>query len=308
MQGLESNPRSLLPRTRTTRHQFAFGGVAFEVLADKSVLWEVPESYQRHMLDTSQTTVIGDVVCSVRVDRGLSEQVNIGHELSLHEAGAQTRVIAAQLCAQISEIRPGKYAATARVTPGRSGAGAVLLGVASAVLQRLGGLHLHAAGVELEGEAVLYLGPKRGDADAWTAAALTIGPHQPFAYGRVCIAPGPDERMWAFSLPGDDALAGAMLSSRQALPLAGLVRVRRDPAAHGPALELLTGARRALALREAVAIADDDAATEARRMQRVSELSARIPLLELKSALDAPIDALVRAGLHAAKAVEPQAK
>jgi hypothetical protein len=294
MHGLDGNPRSVIPRTRTTRHQFAFGGVAFEVLADKSVHWELPEFYLRHVVDASETAIIADAVCSISVDRALPSVSPSERALSFEHDGAHTQVTASQMHAQLSEIRAGKYAVTARIAPGPGGASAVLLGVASAILQRLGGLNLHAAAIELDGEAILFLGPS--GAGKSTAASLALGA-QLFAYDRVSIAPGPEGRIWAFSMPGGEAIAGAVFSDRRALPLAALARVRHGQPAGEPTLRLLAGAARLFSMREAVEVGDAGDGAEERRLQIVSTICEQVPVFELHTVLGKPIHELLRAGL-----------
>jgi hypothetical protein len=172
------------------------------------------------------------------------------------------------------------------------------LGVTRAVLHRLGGLELLAAAIELDAEAVLFLGS--GHLAGSTAATLTGGADL-FAYERVWVAPGPDDRIWAFSMPEDAPIpADAARSSRRALPVAAMLRVQE-------ALRSLTGLPRIFAVREAVEPADDSDAAREQCLERVSRLNA-VPMLELSAVPGKSVRELLREGLHPSHSTqcEPQ--
>lgn len=164
------------------------------------------------------------------------------------------------------------------------------LGVASAIIQRRGGLNLHAAAIELGGRALLFLGPS--GAGKSTAAALSHAPV--FANDRVNVAPDDAGRFWVFSLPGGTPLPGARCSERRALPLTALMRVRQALRDETPSLRELKGAAGFFAVRAAACNGAIGLTAEDDLLQAIEGLCEHVRVSELHTVLDKPIAALLR--------------
>jgi hypothetical protein len=282
------------PAPRTERHRFVFSGVAFEVLADPRARFQLPEAYREHV-DDGRGCVLAEVICSVSGDARRQTTAPVGEARSLrfHHAGAHTQIVARDMLVEVSEIGRSKYAAAARIAPNSRAAGALAMGVSSAIVQRRGGLNLHAAAIDLDGEAVLFLGPS--GAGKSTAAGLSGA--EVFANDRVCVAPDDIGRFWAFSLPGGEPVPGARRSERRALPLAGCLRVRQAPRTATPSLRTSTGVTALFAIRCAASSPDGGPLVEDELLQSVQRLCEQIPVFELHTVLDKPIAALLRTAL-----------
>jgi hypothetical protein len=301
MHGLDGNPRSVIPRTRTTRHQFAFGGVAFEVLADKGVEWALREGYERHVVPADSTPVVADVICSVSVDRLITQAgEHSTRGFCFREVDGRRGVFSRELRAELSRVAPSRYAATARIIAGGDGLSALLLGLASAIVQAEGGLNVHAAAVELAGQALLFLGPS--GAGKSTAASLCAGANV-FAYDRVSVVCRAG-RLFALSLPGGSAIEGTP-SDHHCLPVAALLRVRRG--LQQPSLQRLDGAAALFAVRESIEVSDTSTLAEEQRLGVATQVCESAPIYEIRTVLGHPLTTFLQDGLSlAAQTPQPQ--
>lgn len=294
MQSVDGSPRSVIPRTRTARRQFVFGGVAFEVLADKTLRWELPADYERHVIEPGSTAVFADVICSVSVERGLPPIAALPCDVPcFRRCQERTEIFSADVRADLSRVAASRYAAAARVTPGTEGLSAMLLGVASAIATVEGGVCLRAAGLEFAGHAVLLLGPNAADV---AAAANASAPAQLFCAQRVNLV-WQTERWIAQSLPGR-ATSSLPASSQLSLPLAAVVRVM--PGAKTPKLTPIDVSARGLWLQHAVELSDATADAEQARAERITRICHAIGMFELHWATGKPIGALLRSAVPTA--------
>jgi hypothetical protein len=62
---LDSVPQAQ-PSPASSRHRFAFAGVAFEVLSGDGVAWELPERCAQMCTPIHSSEVVADVICAVR--------------------------------------------------------------------------------------------------------------------------------------------------------------------------------------------------------------------------------------------------
>lgn len=265
-----------------TTARFAFGGVAFEVEADADARWALCDEFERHCLADAGAKVAATVACAVRLDRRLSSGAT--GPLAVQHRGTGARVTTDDAQAELFQRGPGNYLASARVALRRDdsmpqGADAVVLGVTAAVLERAGGLCLHAAAIELDGAVVLFLGPS--GAGKSTAAFLTAG-GRVFAFDRVSVVPEDDGSFSAWSLPGGNAV-DVVRSAERRLPLAGICRVRQSTGS--PRIAELTQAAGLFALRESVWSTDLARDAEERRIDNAMRLLASVPVAELHTVL-----------------------
>jgi hypothetical protein len=295
MHGLDGNPRSVIPRTRTTRHCFAFGGIAFELLADKGVQWELRDGYERHVVAADSTPLVADVICSVSIDRLITQADEPSTRgFCFRDIDGRRSVTSRELRAELSRVAPSRYAATARIIAGADGLSALLLGLASAIVQAEGGLNVHAAAVELDGQALLFLGPS--GAGKSTAAGLCTGA-KVFAYDRVAVVCRAG-RLFALSLPGGNAIEGAP-SDQHCLPVAALLRVRRG--LQQPSLRRLGGAAALFAVRESIEISDTSTQAEEKRLGVAAQLCESAPVYEIRTVLGHPLTTFLQDGLCLAR-------
>jgi len=271
---VDSNaPPSGRPSFRTSRHRFGFGGIAFELLVDGSVTFSLPPVYERHLVPPSHAPTLADVVCGVRLDRGLApppvepdleqgalwEPTPEGLDVRAHE-------IALSICC----TSPRHYAVTARIADS-SALPRLLLLLASTVTELAGGVCLHATAVEYAGRALLLLGPS---GTGKTTASQLLGDVLCLANDRVNVVsrqenPDSPAELWVWALPGGSP-PRLSPSAHIALPLLALLRVQR---AERPAVRALRDAEAVLYVREGMEVGINSGGFEAQRLAAASQLA-----------------------------------
>lgn len=142
----------------------------------------------------------------------------------------ETQLRASQVSGYVRRLKKGRY--EAHVTaPEKDEAGinAGIASIASAIVEREGGLLMHAAAVEMDAAAVLFIGPS--GAGKTTACSHMRGARW-LAIDRVAVAEI-DLRWWVWRLPWGNK-AGLTLdpSPLSHAPLAGILRVRQAERLH----------------------------------------------------------------------------
>ena len=245
--------------------RFAFGGVTFEIEPSASTPWVLPPASRDCALQASEPTC-ARLSCRVRLEPELPALDPSARGLSVWQPSAQgLSVRTAMTALEVVPAGQGRFTASAALaTP--AAAGELLALAAWAVLESSGGLCLHATAVELDGKAVLLLGPS--GAGKTTAAQLLQGARC-LAFDRVAVVPQPaGDQVWA--LPGGSA-PQLERSAARVLPLAGFVRIAK--AYEKPAVQALSAGEAALYLREAVEVGVGAGFLEARRLDAVSRLA-----------------------------------
>jgi hypothetical protein len=274
-------------RARTNRHRFAFGGVAFEVLADEGVRWDLPRSVTRLQRDTANMPVVADVVCSIAVDRTRGAIPPTAPQPRLWQTSAHgTRIELPDVRIDLLASGPKRYAAAVRVVPTKDALGTALIAVAGGIVQAEAGLTLHATAVEHDGGAVLLLGPS--GAGKTTAAGL-IESASCIAHDRVALLPnGEGFNVWA--LPGG---CPPLLpqSEHVVLPLHAVLRVKHEL----PETTLIraSGAEALFILREAL-MGEGAPQLEARWLDTMERISAALPVGIVHTVLGQHLDAELR--------------
>jgi len=220
--------------------RFAFGGVHFDVCAP-NVAWSLDGEHSA-CLDTPQGMALAEVHCAVSGAPELARETE--RDIAWRWAARACRLRAGRLRAQVRELAPGRFAVSALIAPDPRGCGALAAAVAACVVDRMGGLCLHAAAVDVGGSAVLFIGPSGAGK---TTAANHCFHARALARDRVLAFPR-DGRWYVAALPGGEE--GQLAPSRSnTLPLAAIYRVVRRSATEVGSLP----APRALAvLRESV--------------------------------------------------------
>jgi hypothetical protein len=286
-------PRPIASRTRC--QQVSFGGVAFELLADRTgEMASLPEECRAHAIPGFDRRTVASVVCALHRDptlpSGPAAAVLEGNTVRLRaaeEAPEALRVEAPGLRAELQDLGARRYAVTAHIAPDDAAMLALLRGISAAIVHREGGLVLHAAGAELGGRAVLFVGPS--GAGKSTALRQTEGARC-FAYDHVALLPGPEGGSWlAWGLPGGTA-PRAPAASGVVFPLAAVLRVRQARAGE-PRFTPASGTEALFAVRESVECADDSVGGEDVYLRAVTELACQVTIGSLATVLGRPNDA-----------------
>jgi hypothetical protein len=246
---------------------FAFGGVRFEISADTTPRWHLPEPSRAYVLP-AWTPTWASVTCALEVDAALAPLAPAEKALSVwHSTAEGLRVRTSALALEVRAIGPRRFASSARLAEPKA-ASELLVLLAAAALELSGGLCLHATAVELDHGAVLLLGPSGAGK---TTAAQLLGDVPCLAYDRVAVAPsGPGGGYEVWALPGGSPPRLARSRAR-VLPLAGFVRVAQ--AYEKSQVRALGPSEATLYLREAVEIGVGAGFLEARRLETVSHLA-----------------------------------
>lgn len=165
---------------------------------------------------------------------------------------------------------------------------ALLSSLGAAIVERTGGVVLHAAAIELVGGVVAFTGPSgAGKSTACRAAR----PAPLFTVDRLAVVPSAAGWL-AAPLPGGTRDAADAPPSRAAcLPLRALLRVRH--ARERSLLEPCSAPAALARLREAVLGSTAGVAAEAARLSTLAALARAVPVLTLELALGEPLAPLL---------------
>ncbi|NOY90136.1 MAG: hypothetical protein GXP55_02925 [Deltaproteobacteria bacterium] len=262
---------------KTTR--LSFGGVEVELLADTAL--SLPDTHLACVPSGSTPTGTPRVVCSVNTDASLLGERRETRAITLSDDGDCLKTPGGRL--RLSKTGARCWVASGRVAPSETALGALLEGLTAAVLELSGGLVMHAAGVELDGKAYLFVGPS--GAGKTTAAGQVFGGRS-FTVDRValCISAHGAE---AWALPGGtkpDEIAPPSAHAR--LPLGGVLRVVQ--ASRVLALELASH-QALLVLRESILTTNSSQGAEERRLDAIQHFLSPAPIVRLEFGLGAPL-------------------
>lgn len=265
---------------------FVFGGVAFEMCPAPGLRWEVGAEHRLFRGAYATSPVVGRVHCVVSPAPEL--EAGFSREIHWEWSGDVAHVSTGGARAELRRLSPGCYAATALVVPGESGCSAIVTALNAAVVSREGGLVLHAAGVELDGRAFLFIGPS--GAGKTTAANHCQGARW-MARDRAAVYPTPFG-WYAAGMAGGDPIELPRALGR-VFPLANVSRIRRgaDRVAQRPA----TLSEGVFYLRES--LQSSRAATEVERssLETIVDFHAKVPLRVLETKLGEPLVPHLRA-------------
>lgn len=263
---------------------FVFAGIELQLRPDPDVVWALPMHYHRTMITGAAIPAVRErtlayAVCAISLDARLAGHLQPGRIAYCEQREQMLHLRADELEAEIvrgagNDSERAHYEIRARV--GRLDVlPQLLLHLTVALVERSGGLCLHATAVELAGRAVLLLGPS--GAGKSTAAGM-LDRVTCLANDRVVLVPlvpmtalvagvAAPYAVWALPVgrpPALEPYAGAVL------PLAALLRVVQAKRA---AILPLTAAQTALYVREAIETAVDEGAFELERLDAVSTLA-----------------------------------
>lgn len=259
-----------------------FGAVRFELMSDFAELGLL-EEHERFVEPSARGTVVAEVtaaLCAQNVPRAT-------HALEIVRSwdGDRAAIDAGDVHTQLTELRPSRYVARARVSPDALGVSTFLSSTTSTIVERLGGVILHAAGVVVDGRAVLFVGPS--GAGKTTAANLCSSAAW-IAKDRAAVVPHQGGYV-VFGMPGGDELT-LPRAPTAAHPLACVARIRRDrPEITALPLDTLE----ALAVLRESTFAGGDEAVEEARLDALLALASRVRVWDLHTRLGASLDAVL---------------
>jgi hypothetical protein len=263
--------------SRTVCRRFAFGAVAFELLTEERLEFRLPRAYAEHTQEVPHVATLADAICTLRIDPGLRSQRFIGNNDPPIWEKTETgmRVSTSRIAAEVTTIGLHCFAVAARMRAAED-LSALLLVLTATVVELAGGLYLHATAVELDGAAVLLLGPSGAGK---TTAAQLLGDVSCLAHDRVIVVPALDAAdgggFWVWALPGGSPPMLAK-STRRVLPLSACVRIRQ--AREKSAVVRVPLAQAYFLVREAVEIAIDSGFHEANRLDASAALASNVPV------------------------------
>jgi hypothetical protein len=289
MLGFDSGVQSVSLRAGTRpstmeARGIAFGGIAIDLLGDRTAAWPAHDDEEaRFVLEAGAAATVARVTCAVSTDASLPERPREAGDVVLGVTrGRGLALDASAFRAEVVAVGPRRYAASARIAPGWHGLRALLRGLGACVLEREGGLTLHAAGVVLGGRAVLYLGPS--GAGKSTAARLSDGARA-FADDHVALVPSAQGWM-AWGLPGGSP-AGIPSAAGVVFPLGALLRVHQGD--ESPAIEWSSGASALFTLRAAVESSNDSPDAEGARLAAATRVASEVDVGTIYTVLGRPL-------------------
>lgn len=206
--------------------EFVFSGVDVRVQCTRGVSpLCLPRSLAFPRPAEAEGPIAGHIDLRLHQASDLSP-IRSGHALRIVRTGGAWAASTSLFVARLVAHGGGRYGAEAWVPRGSLGAAEydLLQSLAAVVIWTEGGAVMHAAGVELDGEARLFVGPS--GAGKTTACEHTDG--RAFAIDRVALVRDADRGWYAWSIPVGplDGLTRPA-SGRLAAPIRSILRVRQ---------------------------------------------------------------------------------
>ena len=198
--------------------------------------------------------------------------------------------------AEVRQLSPRSFVASALVSAADSGCTSLCTGLAGALIDRIGGVVLHASAIELAAPgggrgALLFVGPSGAGK---TTTANHCGGALAFAKDRVAAYPTPSG--WhAAPMAGGDEIDRLAPSARRVLPLLGVLRIVH---AEEPSIASAEPARAVHILRESVQLTDRSADAEGLLLDRLFAMGAEVPVGTARTVLGDTVLPRLRAWLE----------
>lgn len=275
---------NLPPTSDPSPLNFSFGGAHFEVSPAPDLQWVLGEEHRRFTGPVDAPLDLR-VHCAVSSARELAAEH--GRGIRWRWNGDESRVATARARADLRDLGDRRFVATALVSPDANGCSSLCTALAGAITFRVGGLVLHASGIELDGGAVLFIGPSG-------AGKTTAANHCPgatwFARDRAAIRPT-DAGWVASALCGGDPIHLPRAEART-LPLRAVLRVQRGAEAHR--LARLTASEALVFVRESVQANEAGPDEEAGLIDRGLQLQHDVLIGALHSVLGSDLTPALR--------------
>lgn len=262
------------PQVDPTR--FVYGGVAFDVHTGPDLEWVMGKEHRRFRAPYGA----GPVALDVRLSVARASGITVEGDRAIHWRWDGARVHASTRGASLEarELDRRKFAATALVDPDASGCSSLCTALVGVLLERAGGVVLHASAVEVDGRAVLFIGPSGAGK---TTTANHCGGARWFAKDRAAVFPTHEGWQVAPMCGGDEV--DLPVSAERILPLGGILRVERSSTRVSVRTKPSSGAL--TVLRESVQTAPTSPELEVMLMERLLQLASAARVGEIEARL-----------------------
>ena len=267
---------------------FVFGGVAFEMCPAPGLVWSVDDKHRLFGGAYATSPVAGRVHCTVSPAPEL-EAAGVAREIHWEWSGDVAHVTTARVRAELRRLGPGCYVASALVVPNDAGCSGLITALTAAVVSREGGLVLHAAGVEIDGRASLFIGPS--GAGKTTAANHCQGARW-MACDRAVVYPTPLGWYAAGVVGGDATELMLPRAAGRVFPLGAVSRIRQ--ATERVTLREATPIEAVRYIRESLQAKRASEEEEAARLQAIVSFHERMPLTVLETRLGESLISVLR--------------
>ena len=259
--------------------RFVYGGVAFDISTAPSLAWELGKEHRRFLTayDAGPAAVAVRVAASAAAELAADE----GREIHFAWSGSAARVRTRGARIELRELASRSFAASALISPTSNGCSSLCTALAGALIDRVGGVVLHASGIEVDGGVVIFVGPS--EAGKTTAANHCQGARG-FAKDRVAAYPTPLGWHVAPMSGGDEV--HLPVSPHRVLPLRGVLRVCRGEA---PGIRTAPLPRAIHLLRESLQMSDRPPEGEVALLDRLIEMSGEVPVGTIHTVLGNPV-------------------
>lgn len=269
-------PLGLASDTAADPLAFNFAGVAFDVHPYPDLRFCLDDEHRLFRSIGHDEPLLARVHCAIG---GASELTgDYGREIRARWDGDVLHGMTGGVRVEARDLGDGRFAATALVSPDSRGCSSLLTALAGALAYRMGGLVLHASGVEIDGEGYLFIGPS--GAGKTTAANHCPGARW-FARDRAVVF-RTGERWHAAGMCGGDPIELARADAR-VVPLRGILRVHRGETASR--IEALSALGALVALRESLQCVASGPREEEALADRMLALHAQSRVGALRSVL-----------------------
>lgn len=267
---------------------FVLGGVAFEICPAPGVTWSIGDEHRGFLGAYSISPVAGEVHAVVSPAPELAHGAK--REIKWAWDGDVAHIETGRVRAELRRLGRGRYAATALIVPDEAGCASLCTALIAAIVKREGGLVLHAAGVEVDGRAVLFIGPSGAGK---TTAANHCGGLRWMARDRAAVYPTP-LGWYAVGMAGGDPIELPRANAR-VFPLGGIYRIAKGT--DGVSAIPLRGVAAVRALRESVQSVAGSLDEESARLDAIGRVSDACPVGLLRTHLGVPLADTLRSAM-----------
>ena len=270
--------------------RFGYAGVVFE-MSGPATGWDLAKEHLDFADRTPDEGVLARVECAF--DLVKEDGADLDRTVRWRWTGDEAEVGTARVDATVRRRSRGLYDARGEVAGG-SHVSSLVTAVASAIASREGALVLHAAGVQVGGRAVLFVGPSG-------AGKTTSANHCPgtrwMARDRAAVVPVGGS-WFAWGMAGGDPI-DLPREPHRSLPLGAVLRVHRTD---GPSrIEALEGARAVTVLRESVQSGGVGIEEERRQLDAILRAAGEARVGIVHARLGEPLTELVDAFVRGAQ-------
>jgi len=252
--------------------RFVYGGVEFDMLGESA-------SGESDCHFTGDVPSFASVVCDVHGTPEDAEPSPLAKQVVATWSNEGALVEGRGVHARLRQMGDRRFVATVARRTAAISRHPVEEALAFALVERCGGVVLHAAAISLETNGtVLFIGPS--GAGKTTACNLTGRPF--FARDKLALVPRGNGEWWAWPLAGGTLPERAELAGQPALPVVAICRVRQGSGE--TRAEELSSHRAVFLVRESC-FASTSVGEDEQRLQSIVRLCSSVTVLELDTVL-----------------------